>query len=227
MAQSLAVTALGRIMPELRFPIFCGSMANAGGGKLVAAVRNGGGFGFLGSGSWTIDRLKEEIGVCEQELQGVTPLDARRPFGIGFFGFKLTAKHGGPYDPLTPSHDSPATAFVDAALSARPRAVWLSFGSNEELLSWAECLRLRDRVINGGAVDPVRLFVMVGTTEGIRFALDRIKPDVIVVQGGSGLRILQSLLMFCLPGRHRGRRSRVCCIASAGRSSLPGLLCCG
>lgn len=61
-------------MLNIKYPIICGAMSGISDHKLVAAVGEAGGIGVLGSGSWSGDKLREEIQLIRQLTD--------KPFGI-------------------------------------------------------------------------------------------------------------------------------------------------
>src|SRR3982074_1567768 len=87
----------------IRHPILLAPMDLVSGARLTAAVSSAGGFGILGGGYGERAWLEAET----KKLKG-TP----SPFGIGFITWSLAKQ-----PPL-----------LDVALSARPRAILLSFG---------------------------------------------------------------------------------------------------
>lgn len=46
---------------NIRYPVIQGGMANIADHRLAAAVSNAGGLGLIGSGGWSVERIKEEI----------------------------------------------------------------------------------------------------------------------------------------------------------------------
>src|SRR6516165_4422358 len=87
----------------VQHPILLAPMDVVAGAKLVRAVSGAGGFGILGGGYGDQSWLEQETA----KLQGFSA-----PFGIGFITWSLARRP----EPL------------DIALSARPRAIMLSFG---------------------------------------------------------------------------------------------------
>lgn len=190
--------ALSRVLPRIQIPVVLAAMANASGGSLAAQVSNGGGFGFIGAALWSREKLAEEVATCQEQLQ--TSGVGRREFGIGFSSYKLTELHGKKPKSTTASHSqrassepSPAIDLIDAALTSRPRAIWLSFATDaEELVGWSRMIRERDEALSGrkedgnegnGNEDPIRLFIMVGTEKDVETAVRDCKADVVIVQG--------------------------------------------
>lgn len=192
--------ALSRALPRLQVPVVLAAMANASGGSLAAQVTNGGGFGFIGAALWSKEKLLEEVKACDEQLEsnGGAASDQkgqRREYGLGFLGYKLTQLHGkkpsakpSTSSPTTGSEHSPAIDLIDAALSGRPRAFWLSFATDaEELIGWSRIVRERDAALTaqGHARDDesIKLFIMVGTEKDVETAVRDCKADVVIVQG--------------------------------------------
>lgn len=93
-------TALTELL-GIKHPLLAAPMAGVAGGALAAAVSGAGGFGLIGGGYGDRDWLTEQIGA----------LDCTR-LGIGFITWRLAEDPG----------------LLDVALTARPRAILLSFG---------------------------------------------------------------------------------------------------
>src|SRR6516164_5143261 len=91
-------TALTRLL-AIEHPILLAPMGSAAGGKLAAAVTNGGGLGMIGSGQASAATIRQELGEAG---------NAR--VGIGFITWALERN----------------PAALDVALDARPAAVTLS-----------------------------------------------------------------------------------------------------
>src|SRR6266850_5840364 len=87
----------------IRHPILLAPMDIVSGARLTAAVSSAGGFGILGGGYGDRAWLEAETA----KLRSV-----RVPFGIGFITWSLAER----------------PELLDVALSARPRAILLSFG---------------------------------------------------------------------------------------------------
>jgi nitronate monooxygenase len=88
---------------SIQHPILLAPMDGIAGARLTAAVSGAGGFGILGGGYGEKTWLEAET----KKLKGV-----RAPFGIGFITWSLAKQ----------------PELLDVALSARPRAIMLSFG---------------------------------------------------------------------------------------------------
>jgi len=127
----------------LDHPIVLAPMGGVSGGRLAAAVSNAGGFGFVGGGYGVADWVRNELDIVGRE--------AKRPWGIGFITWSMT----------------PDT--LDLALTARPTAVFLSFGDPRP-----HAQRVRD----AGA----KLFCQVQDVASLRLALEA-RADVIVAEG--------------------------------------------
>src|SRR5437868_11974242 len=88
----------------IKYPILSAPMDVIAGARLTLAVSNAGGFGILGGGYGERAWLEQETAKLKQH--------APTPFGIGFITWSLARQPD----------------LLDVALSARPRAVMLSFG---------------------------------------------------------------------------------------------------
>src|SRR3954453_8181850 len=89
---------------RIRHPILLAPMDVVAGARLTLAVSNAGGFGILGGGYGEKAWLQQETAKLKQH--------APTPFGIGFITWSLARQPD----------------LLEVALSARPRAVMLSFG---------------------------------------------------------------------------------------------------
>lgn len=184
-------TPLNAILPSLRVPIVCGPMSGAAGGKLAAHVSKAGGLGFIGGGYFSPEQYAKNLGEATEVLHGHAGRSGRLEVGVGFLGWGLS-KLDGPWDPTSKSQDqdhrTKAIACIDAALAARPRAVWLAFGTKEEMAGWAQIMRERERRINQSErLEMWKLFVGVGSVEEAKAAVELVGADVIVAQGASCL----------------------------------------
>ncbi len=94
----------------IQHPILLAPMDVVSGARLTAAVSGAGGFGILGGGYGEKAWLEAET----KKLKG-TPA----PFGIGFITWSLAKQ----------------PELLDVALSARPRAIMLSFGDPKPFAS--------------------------------------------------------------------------------------------
>lgn len=184
-------TPLHSLLPKLQHPIILAPMANASGGLLASRVSHAGGFGFLGAGYYTPSKLQQELQHVT-ELLGVPGRGSanRLEVGVGFLGWRLSMLNGGPAPSLGASDLDPgseALQLIDAALRAKPRAVWLSFGQPDELVGWAKVLREREAALHGGGRarwgKELKLFVGVGDTKEAKWATEEMGADVLVVQG--------------------------------------------
>jgi nitronate monooxygenase len=114
------------------------------------------------------------------------------PIGVGFFAWRLGEQYGGP-PPSAPTQvntENIAIQLLDAALHARPCALWLSFG--DDLAAWCATARQREEEINGHD-ERMKLFILAGNQEEARRAVEECGADVIVVQGTP--RFVLSILM--------------------------------
>ena len=98
----LLSTPLTRLL-GVRHPIVLAAMDLVADARLVRAVTEAGGYGFLGAGYGDETWLRRELAA----LAGL-----ERPFGVGFITWSLARQ----------------PELLDIALDARPSAVWLSFG---------------------------------------------------------------------------------------------------
>jgi nitronate monooxygenase len=176
----------------VRHPILLAPMDMVAGARLTAAVSLIGGFGILGGGYGNRAWLEREISKLPQF--GVT---GEWPFGIGFITWSLAKQ----------------PELLDLALTARPRAVMLSFGDPRPFTS---------RIKNAGAL----LICQVQSEAMVSQALEA-GADVLVAQGteagGHGasrstMDIVPATVDLAAgrwprPGRGRGghcRRPRAC-----------------
>ena len=134
------LTALLRI----QHPILSAPMDVIAGARLTAAVSGAGGFGILGGGYGEKAWLEAET----KKLKGMPS-----PFGIGFITWSLAKQ----------------PELLDVALSARPRAIMLSFGDPKPFVP---------RIKAAGAL----LICQVQDEEMARQALDA-GADILVAQG--------------------------------------------
>jgi nitronate monooxygenase len=128
----------------IQHPILLAPMDGIAGARLTAAVSSAGGFGILGGGYGEKAWLEAET----RKLSGV-----RAPFGIGFITWSLAKQ----------------PELLDIALSARPRAIMLSFGDPKPFAP---------RIKAAGAL----LICQVQDEEMARQALDA-GADILVAQG--------------------------------------------
>ena len=89
----------------IKHPVLLAPMAGVAGGALASAVSRAGGFGIVGGGYGEREFLKQQLDLLDRAL----------PFGIGFITWRLDE------DP----------SLLDLALSYKPKAILLSFGSPE------------------------------------------------------------------------------------------------
>jgi nitronate monooxygenase len=129
---------------DIQHPILLAPMDGIAGARLTAAVSSAGGFGILGGGYGEKAWLEAET----KKLSGV-----RAPFGIGFITWSLAKQ----------------PELLDIALSARPRAIMLSFGDPKPFAPGIKA---------AGAL----LICQVQDEEMARQALDA-GADILVAQG--------------------------------------------
>lgn len=188
-------TALTSIVPGLRTPLALGPMANASGGALAGHFSRAGGLGFIGAGYYDAAKLQSELKTALEILGyegGMPPKGAgnRVLIGVGFLAWRLTLINKGKPPSLGASDmdvDSPALALIDAALKAKPQALWLSFGDEEEMIGWSTVLRQREQALNGMGKaaygKDLKLFIGVGEVDQAKSAVEDCGADVVVVQG--------------------------------------------
>jgi nitronate monooxygenase len=132
------------VLLGIQHPILLAPMDVIAGARLTAAVSSAGGFGILGGGYGEKTWLEAET----KKLEGT-----RAPFGIGFITWGLAKQ----------------PELLDVALSARPRAIMLSFGDPKPFAS---------RIKAAGAL----LICQVQDEEMALTALDA-GADILVAQG--------------------------------------------
>jgi nitronate monooxygenase len=144
---------------------------------------------FIGAGYYTPEVLDRELKLAYSHLglPVVLARDTRAEFGVGFLCWRLAVLNGGVLPEVQEAAErrSDAHTLIDVALRAKPRAIWLSFGANDEMRSWARVIREREAELNGPG-DALKLFVMVGTEEELAPAVEQYGADVVVVQGEPG-----------------------------------------
>jgi nitronate monooxygenase len=128
----------------IQHPILLAPMDIVSGARLTEAVSRAGGFGILGGGYGDRTWLEQET----NKLKGV-----QAPFGIGFITWSLAER----------------PELLDVALSARPRAILLSFGDPK---------RFAPQIKSAGAL----LICQVQDEDIARQALDA-GADILVAQG--------------------------------------------
>lgn len=147
--------ALGTLFPFVRTPVVLAPMATAGGGELVGAVASAGALGFLGAGYYSEVDLAKQVALASAKAP---PLQDRRlPYGIGLLVWRLGGK------------------LVDAVISARPSAVWLSYGETDATASWIKYIRERDSEIS--------IATTANTLNEAHLAINEWKVDLLCVQG--------------------------------------------
>lgn len=184
------ITPLTRVLPSLRTPLVLGAMAGAAGGNLAAAVSKAGGFGFIGAGTYDAPKLQSEVEKAYQGLsitRGALVSGRKRAnFGIGLLVWKLTAMNDG----KPPSAGPPKQKVMDlleVMVSARPRAIWLTFGEEEDIVGWKKIVQELDRKhcadLEGVEEERVKWFGMIGREDELAGVVERIGCDVLIVQG--------------------------------------------
>ncbi|KAL8293036.1 hypothetical protein RQP46_000730 [Phenoliferia psychrophenolica] len=160
-------TAFTRLL-GVRVPVILAPMAGASGGLLAAAVHAGGGLGMIAAGHSPLSQLRLEIALGRKQL-GITEQEPL-PLGIGIILWKFEAPHGDPQQ---------TAAFLDCILSARPRAIWLSFGVEGGMSGWVDRIRkMEDERSQARAL----LFLMVPSV-GDAIEAAKLGADVVVAQG--------------------------------------------
>lgn len=182
-------TQLTSLIPAMTTPVVLGPMAGASGGALAARVSKANGLGFIGAGYYDVPTLERELATVYKILGKPPPGSGNRlHLGIGLLAWKLTAQNGGsaPIQGASDlSMDSPALQIIDAAIRAKPRAIWLSFG--DDIVQWSRVVREREAALNGGGEakwgTELKLFVMIGLASETKRAVEDCGADVLVVQG--------------------------------------------
>lgn len=183
-------TPLNAILPSIRVPIVCGPMSGAAGGELAAQVSKAGGMGFIGGGYFSPEQYTINLDQARRILHPDGTQRGRLEIGVGFLGWALSKLDRTENEPRRAvsvgdyEHRTKGIACIDAALKVRPRAVWLAFGTTEELVGWASVMREREKVVNEKEeMEMWKLFVGVGSVEEARVAVEDVGADVIVAQG--------------------------------------------
>lgn len=186
-------TSLHTLLPSLRVPIVSGPMSGASGSRLAAEVSKAGGLGFIGGGYFNPESMKKNLEEAAGILGGLKhgEDEGRLEIGVGFLAWRLSQMDGGlgsssisGKTKIDSGSRPKAAEYVDTVLEARPRAIWLAFGSKDELIHWADYLRRREKAINGHMtrLRPWTLFVGVGSESEARVAVEDVGADVIVAQ---------------------------------------------
>ncbi|CCF53064.1 hypothetical protein NDA11_000615 [Ustilago hordei] len=184
------ISPLSRVLPSVKTPVVLGAMAGASGGDLAGSVSAAGGFGFIGAGYLTPTSIQTEVEKAYVQLSitysSLLSNKKRADFGIGILVWRLTELNNGKR-PHQSSPNKAVTDFLEAILKARPRAVWLSFGDEEELTSWQNVLVELDEKINadikGKEGEEIRWFIMIGREQELQSAVEKCRCDVLIVQG--------------------------------------------
>ncbi|GAC76894.1 hypothetical protein PANT_22c00266 [Moesziomyces antarcticus T-34] len=184
------ITPLSRVLPSVKTPVVLGAMAGASGGQLAGAVSSAGGFGFIGAGYLTPSVLQSEVERAYQQLS-VSHADLladrrRADFGIGILVWRLTELNDGKR-PDQASPNKSVSDFLDVIVRARPRAVWLSFGDEQELTGWQKVIAKLDEQHNNdlqaSEAESLKWFVMIGREQELQAAVEKCRCDVLIVQG--------------------------------------------
>ncbi|KAJ9477974.1 NMO domain-containing protein [Pseudozyma hubeiensis] len=190
MASRNIITPLTRVLASVKTPVVLGAMAGASGGQLAGAVSSAGGFGFIGAGYLTPNTLQSEVDKAYQQLSvsHADLLSSRRRanFGIGILVWRLTELNDGK-KPDQAKPNQTVTDFLDVIIKARPGAIWLSFGDEQELIGWQKLIAELDEQHNsdlaGNAEQAIKWFVMIGREQELQVAVEKCRCDVLIVQG--------------------------------------------
>jgi nitronate monooxygenase len=177
---------------RLKHPILLAPMDVISGARLTAAVSNAGGFGILGGGYGDRDWLEAETGKLTRLVAS-----SGAPFGIGFITWSLANQ----------------PELLDVALSARPAAIFLSFGDPAPFAN---------KIKSAGAL----LICQVQDEEMARQALS-VGADVLVAQGTeAGGHGASRSLMDILPAVVDMVAGRVPVAAAGGIADGRGVAAC-
>jgi len=155
-------------------------------------VSKAGGFGYIGAGYLTPEKLKSELDLATSILGPTKPgLINRMPIGIGFLAWRLSLLNGSKPPPSLVSQDmdsdSPALALIDTALRFKPRSLWLAFGDENEMRNWSKVLREREAMINGGGKmkwgEELKLAIGVGDLKQAKEGTEDCGADILSVTG--------------------------------------------
>lgn len=191
MAGRSIITPLTRVLPSVKTPVVLGAMAGASGGQLAGAVSSAGGFGFIGAGYLTPTTLQSEVDQAYQQLSishaELLSSRKRADFGIGILVWRLTELNDGKRPGQAARPNQTVSDFLDVIVKARPRAVWLSFGDEQELVGWQKVIADLDAQHNGdlhGNTDEqIKWFIMIGREQELPAAVEKCRCDVLIVQG--------------------------------------------
>lgn len=112
-----------------------------------------------------LEKFRHELSVARSVLN--VPSSGVLPIGIGFLGWRLEQPN------------SDALELLDAALEARPQAIWVAFGA--KLGHWIEYVRKADEHQN--QEHKTLIFAQVNTVDEALVAIDEWNVDVLVAQG--------------------------------------------
>lgn len=185
------ITPLSRVLPSVKTPVVLGAMAGASGGQLAGAVSAAGGFGFIGAGYLTPSVLQTEVDKAHQKLSvlhaDLLSSRKRADFGIGILVWRLTELNDGKKPGEAATTNKTVSDFLDVIIKARPRAIWLSFGDEQELTGWQKVITELDKQQNsdleGKSEEELKFFVMIGREQELQTAVEKCRCDVLIVQG--------------------------------------------
>lgn len=170
-------------------PIICPPMAGASGGRLAVAVSRMGGMGFIGAGYMSVTQLLDELVECSVRPVGKIMSDnqekeGRRPIGVGFLAWKLTALNGGKLPKLTDAPDtSPAHQLIWITVRKQLGAAWFSFGTHDDLKAWIALLRHWDNSLcEGNKYETMRIVIGVGSLQQVQDSLG-LRPAALSLTG--------------------------------------------
>ncbi|SNX82923.1 uncharacterized protein MEPE_01629 [Melanopsichium pennsylvanicum] len=185
------ITSLSKVLPSVRTPVVLGAMAGASGGDLAGSVSAAGGFGFIGAGYLTPTDLNDQVCKAYSQLnithQSLLSSSQRANFGIGILIWRLTELNDGKRPTLGATLNKDVSEFLEVIVKARPRAIWLSFGDQQELITWQSVIDDLDAQHNPDLKlkeqEQIRYFIMIGRECELSTAVQKCKCDVLVVQG--------------------------------------------
>ncbi|THG93971.1 hypothetical protein EW026_g7399 [Hermanssonia centrifuga] len=138
-------------------------MAFASTADLAAAVTGAGGYGFVGAGFDSSEKLKETLQSARKTLK--LAADAPLPVGVGFLGWICD---------MTEASEDPR---IGAVLDEKPTAVWFAFGN--DLGKYVATVRAHD----AKRAHKTKVFVCCNSVEEALIATNEWKADVLVAQG--------------------------------------------
>ncbi|RXW23962.1 hypothetical protein EST38_g1884 [Candolleomyces aberdarensis] len=164
MASTPAIRTQFTQLLDLKTPVVLPPMAFASGGVLAAEVSLAGGFGFIGSGYDTTEKLRRDLETARTVLK-VGP-GSPLSIGVGFLGWILDKS------------EANSKELLALLVEYRVKAIWLAFGDN--LSSWIQFVRELNQQSGG---PPILVFVQVCSFQEALTAINEWKADVVVVQG--------------------------------------------